>query len=67
MSMQINNTLILAKQSFANVKEDVIIFVEIMIKARDYLQVNKSLKCGRRVGFCPTRVARPIQSDGLDT
>jgi hypothetical protein len=42
--MQIDDTLILAEQSFADAKKDAIIFVEIMIKARDYLQVNKSLK-----------------------
>jgi hypothetical protein len=37
MSMQIDNILILAKQSFANAEEDVIIFVKFMIKARDHL------------------------------
>jgi hypothetical protein len=37
MSMQIDDILILAKQSFANAEEDVIVFVEIMIKARDHL------------------------------
>jgi hypothetical protein len=42
--MQIDDTLILAKQSFADVEEDAIVFVEIMIKARDHLQVNRFLK-----------------------
>jgi hypothetical protein len=44
MSMQIDDTLILVKQSFADAEENVIIFVKIMIKARDHLQVNRSLK-----------------------
>jgi vesicle coat complex subunit len=42
--MQIDDTLILAEQSFADVEEDAIAFVEIIIKARDYLQVNRFLK-----------------------
>jgi hypothetical protein len=42
--MQIDDTLILAKQSFADVEEDAIIFVEIIIKACDHLQVNRLLK-----------------------
>jgi hypothetical protein len=42
--MQIDDTLILAKQSFADAEEDAIVFVEIMIKARDHLQVNRLLK-----------------------
>jgi hypothetical protein len=42
--MQIDDTLILAEQSFADAEEDAIVFVEIMIKARDHLQVNRFLK-----------------------
>jgi hypothetical protein len=44
VNMQIDDTLILAEQSFADAEENAIVFVEIMIKARDHLQVNKSLK-----------------------
>jgi hypothetical protein len=37
MSMQIDDTLIFVEQSFANVEENAIVFVEIMIEARDHL------------------------------
>jgi hypothetical protein len=35
INMQIDDTLILAKQSFADVEEDAIVFIEIIIKSRD--------------------------------
>jgi hypothetical protein len=35
--MQIDDTLILAEQSFADAEENAIVFVEIRIKARDHL------------------------------
>jgi hypothetical protein len=44
VSMQIDDILILAKRSFADAETNVIIFVEIMIKARDHLQINRFLK-----------------------
>ncbi len=52
MSMQIDDTLILTDQSFAVVENEAIISAKIMIKTREQLISNNSLK------FNDTRIER---------
>ncbi len=58
VSMQTNDILILADQSFVVIEEEALIIVKIMIKSREQLILNNALK------FNDTRIER-IDSDGV--